>query len=120
VYKDPNYLNQWKLDPARQLIGSMCSGALILAALGLLQGKATTYPTSKALLEEFGIEVVEADLVTNGNVGTAAGCLAALDLVSWMLKEWIGDEVSNYVVNSVLPVTKGLVCNYGVAVPTVL
>ncbi len=32
--KDENYLKRLKLNSSEQLIGSMCSGALIVAALG--------------------------------------------------------------------------------------
>lgn len=118
LYKDQQYLSQLQLDPSRQLIGSMCSGSLILAALHLLpNGKATTYPTSRPELEAMGIEVQDADLVVDGNVATAAGCLAALDLVGWMLERHAGPELRDYVLNSVQPVTKGLVCSYGVPVP---
>jgi nicotinate-nucleotide pyrophosphorylase (carboxylating) len=41
---DRTYLGRLRLDPGRQLIGSMCSGALILEALGLLHGKRATSP----------------------------------------------------------------------------
>jgi transcriptional regulator GlxA family with amidase domain len=61
----------------------MCSGALIIAALGHLTGlSATTYPTAFEALKNYGVDVLEdKHLVTHGNVGTAAGCLAAVDLV---------------------------------------
>jgi transcriptional regulator GlxA family with amidase domain len=53
---DPAFLSEFHLDPERQLIGSMCSGALLLAALGLLDGKsATTYPTARDLLASTGV-----------------------------------------------------------------
>ena len=51
---DENWLAKFDLNAEKQLVGSICSGALILAKLGLLQNKlATTYPTSKTLLESF-------------------------------------------------------------------
>jgi len=75
--RDENWLKRFNLNPEKQFIGSICSGSLILAALGLLKGKtATTYPTSKIALEGFGVEVVEKPIVVNGNVATAGGCLA--------------------------------------------
>lgn len=46
VIKDKFYLEQFKLDPEKQIMCSMCSGALLIAALGHLKGlSATTYPT---------------------------------------------------------------------------
>ncbi len=73
--------------PGRQMIGSMCSGALELAALGLLDGaEAMTYPTATTELEAFGVTVVEEPFVANGNGATAAGCLAAQHLVGWVVE----------------------------------
>lgn len=120
LYKDEAYLSQFKLDASRQIIGSMCSGSLLLAALGLIIGKATTYPTSAELLRSLGVEVVEEDMVVNGNIATAAGCLAAVQLVGWMLEKWAGKEASLFVTQSVLPVTQGLKCSYGVAIPQIV
>jgi transcriptional regulator GlxA family with amidase domain len=107
--RDDVFLDAFNLDPERQLIGSMCSGALILAALGLLEGKrATTYPTSKRLLEEMGVTVVEAPFVCEGNVATAAGCLAAQYLVGWVIEESLGKAVSDAALKFVQPVGEGL------------
>ena len=38
IVRDPAVMSRFRLDPARQLIGSQCSGALFLQALGLLNG----------------------------------------------------------------------------------
>ena len=37
IVKDPRVMGELKLDPTRQIIGAQCSGALILAKLGLLE-----------------------------------------------------------------------------------
>jgi transcriptional regulator GlxA family with amidase domain len=110
LYRDPAFLGRFRLDPSRQLIGSMCSGALILAALGLLDGKrATTYPTSRALLAEFDdVEIVEQPFVCEGKVATAAGCLAGADLAGWIIAELAGSELRDVVLRSVQPVGRGL------------
>lgn len=108
-----DYLRRFRLDPDRQVIGSMCSGALVLAALGLLDGlTATTYPTAVEQLRGFGVEVVSQPLVTHDNIATAAGCLAAVDLVSWMIGRLLGTSIADEVVASVQPVGKGLECIY--------
>src|SRR5215510_9375645 len=58
LIKDQSYLNRFNLNPQRQIICSMCSGALLIAALGHLRGlSATTYPTVFELLESFGVDV---------------------------------------------------------------
>lgn len=87
----------------------MCSRALLLGALGLLTGKkATTYPTVVQQLEQYGVNVVEESFVNEGNVSTAAGCLAAQELVSWIIKLLIDEEMVNKVIETVQPVGKGL------------
>ena len=106
---DADFLSQFQLDPSRQLIGSMCSGSLLLAALGLLDGKsATTYPTSRELLESTGVRVVEKPFVREGNVATAAGCLAAQYLAGWVIEEKFGREKREEVLRSIQPVGEGL------------
>lgn len=106
---DPAYLSIFHLNPERQLIGSLCSGALILAALGLLSGKeATTYPLAKSLLEQYGVRVVEKPFVLEGNVATASGCLAAQYLVGWVIERLAGPAFRNAVIASCQPIGEGL------------
>jgi transcriptional regulator GlxA family with amidase domain len=91
----------------------MCSGSLILAALGLLDGiTATTYPTAIEELRSFGVEVENKHLVIHGNIATAAGCLAAIDLVGFVIEKLLGTEIKDEVIASVQPVGKGLECIY--------
>ncbi len=114
VIQDNSYLNRFNLNPDRQIICSMCSGALIIAALGHLNGlSATTYPTAFEALRSYGIEVVEnTHLVTHGNIGTAAGCLAAVDLMGWAIEKLYDEKVREDVIASVLPIGQGQVCIY--------
>ena len=114
VIKDELYLKRFKLDPNRQIICSMCSGALIIAALGHLSGlSATTYPTAFEELKKYGVDVLEdKHLVTHGNIGTAAGCLAAVDLVGWAIEKLYDKKIREDVIASVLPIGQGQVCIY--------
>jgi len=84
---DPAFMGALRLDPARQVIGAIDSGVLILAALGLLDGlSATTYPTVMPELEAMGVRTEPRALVVHGNVATGGGCLASLDLCAWMVE----------------------------------
>jgi transcriptional regulator GlxA family with amidase domain len=113
LMKDQAYLQRFSLDPEKQIIASMCSGALILAALGLLNGiSATTYPTAIDELKGFGIEVVQQPLVIHGNIATAAGCLAAIDLVGFIIGKLSDEKTRSEVLASVQPVGQGLECIY--------
>jgi len=114
LIKDNLYLERFKLNPNKQIICSMCSGALIIAALGHLNGlSATTYPSAFEDLENYGVEVLkDKHLVTHGNIGTAAGCLAAIDLIGWAIEKLYDTNVKEAVIASVLPIGQGQVCIY--------
>lgn len=114
LYTDKAYLGLFKLDPSRQVICSMCSGALMIAALGHLDGlTATAYPSVFAELRAMGITVIDDHhLVVHGNIATAAGCLAAVDLMGWAIEKLYDSKMKQDVIASVLPVGQGQVCLY--------
>ncbi len=114
LYKNKEYLERFHLDPEKQIICSMCSGALLLAGLGLLRNKtATTYPSVMKELREMEVIVVEDQhLVTHGNIATAAGCLAAVDLMGWAIEKLFDTNTKQEVIDSVLPAGQGLTCIY--------
>ena len=59
---------------------SVCTGALLLGAAGLLQGvRATTHWASFHLLPYFGAVPVDARVVVDGKMVSAAGVTAGLD-----------------------------------------
>ena len=111
---DKEWLARFNLNPEKQIICSMCSGALLIAALGHLKGiSAVTYPSVFETLKGLGVEVIEDHhLVTHGNIGTAAGCLAAVDLIGWAITKLYDDKMKEDVIASVLPVGQGQVCLY--------
>jgi transcriptional regulator GlxA family with amidase domain len=114
VIKDSSYLERFNLDPEKQIICSMCSGALIIAALGHLKGlSATTYPTVFEILRSYGVDVLEdKHLVIHGNIATAAGCLAAVDLIGWAIEKLYNEKIREDIIASVLPIGQGQVCLY--------
>ncbi len=92
---DPAFLAALRLDPKRQIIGAIDSGALVLAALGLLDGlSATTYPTVMPELEAMGVRTEDRPLVIHGNIATGGGCLASIDLCTWMVGRLLTTEAA--------------------------
>ncbi len=60
VVADEALMAQLRLDPARQLLAAQCSGTLLLARLGLLDGVAAcTDLTSKPWVQEAGVQVLD-------------------------------------------------------------
>ena len=105
VTADPALLSQLKLDPKRQLIGAQCSGALLLAKLGLLTDiPACTDVLTKPWVVESGIEVIDRPFFAAGNVATAGGCLASQYLAAWILARSLGVDAARDVLSYVAPV----------------
>ena len=77
---------------------SVCTGAELLAAAGLLEGlSATTYWNRRDRLASLGAVPVEERWVRNGKVVTAAGVSAGIDmaiqLVAWQLGDQMGQAL---------------------------
>ena len=78
---------------------SVCTGSFILQAAGLLKGKrATTHWASLERLRELPeVRVTEKRFVRDGNVWTAAGVSAGIDLALALIAEEAGEEVAGQV-----------------------
>lgn len=104
LLKDDDLAARFALDPERQLIGAMCSGSLLLGHLGLLRGqRATTYYTRREQLAQYGAEFVDEAFVQSGNLATAAGCLAGIDMSRWLIEQLAGYERAERVLRAVRP-----------------
>ncbi len=74
---------------------SVCTGALVLGAAGILDGKrATTHWAFLDQLSEFGAEPVAERVVEDGKVITAAGVSAGIDMALTLAARIAGDEVA--------------------------
>ncbi|MGH3861784.1 DJ-1/PfpI family protein [Actinokineospora sp.] len=91
-------LRQWLVDTHRtaRWTTSVCSGALILGAAGLLEGlDATTHWLVQDALPHFGARSCPAERVVHqGRIVTAAGVSAGIDLALWLAGEIHGQEVA--------------------------
>ncbi|HAF40233.1 MAG TPA: AraC family transcriptional regulator [Sphingobium sp.] len=105
VADDAALMARIRLDPARQIIGAQCSGALLLAKLGLLDAvPVCTDLTSKPWVEETGARVIDAPFHAAGNVATAGGCMAAHYLAAWAIARGAGEAAARDVIDYVAPV----------------
>lgn len=67
--------------PTAEIVASVCTGALLLGAAGLLEGRrATTHWTAAGLLERQGARYVRERWVEDGKILTAAGVSAGIDM----------------------------------------
>ncbi|MGW3248080.1 AraC family transcriptional regulator [Streptomyces sp. NPDC001070] len=105
VVADDRLLSMLPLDPSRQLIGSQCSGALVLAHLGLLGDMpACTDMKTRPFVEACDVTVLDAPFHAEGNIATAGGCLASQYLAAWVIGRTLGEDAVRDVIGYVAPV----------------
>lgn len=101
-------LLDWLRQTARRArrYGSVCSGAFLLAAAGLLDGKRVTthWAVAEALAERYPDVEVEADAIhiRDGKLRTAAGVTAGLDLALALVEEDLGRELATRVASQLV------------------
>jgi transcriptional regulator GlxA family with amidase domain len=96
---DPELL-AWLRDtaPAARRVASVCTGAFVLAAAGLLDGRRVTthWRYAATLARQYPTTEVEPDriFVRNGNVWTSAGITAGIDLALALIAEDLGEALA--------------------------
>ncbi|WP_431271353.1 DJ-1/PfpI family protein [Dankookia sp. P2] len=77
--------------PGAQWVTSVCTGALVLGAAGLLRGRrATTHWASHDFLAPLGAVPVQARVVRDGNLVTGGGVTAGIDFALTIVAEIAG------------------------------
>ena len=77
---------------------SVCTGGMILAAAGVLDGRpTTTHHGAIDDLRETAANVVDARVIDDSDVLTAGGVTAGLDLALWLVEREFGDDVAEMV-----------------------
>jgi len=105
VVADAALMAAMPIDSARQLVGAQCSGALILAKLGLLRNiPACTDLITKPWVRDAGVEVLDQPFFASGNIATAGGCLASQYLAGWIIARLAGVEAAERALHYVAPV----------------
>jgi transcriptional regulator GlxA family with amidase domain len=88
-------LVEWirEVHPHTQWTTSVCTGALLLGAAGLLQGvPATTHWYSHAELADYGAIPTDARVVEHGKIITAAGVSAGIDMSLVLAERIMGTD----------------------------
>ena len=90
-----------KVAPGTQRFGSVCTGAFVLAAAGLLDGKrvATHWASCDRLAAGFPALTVDADslYVVDGKVWTSAGVTTGIDMALALVEADLGAAVANLI-----------------------
>ena len=77
------------------LVASVCTGAMLLAAAGLVEGRhAITHHGAIADLEAAGAHVVRARVVDDGDIVTAGGVTSGLDLALHLAERLFGSDAA--------------------------
>jgi putative intracellular protease/amidase len=94
---DPAILRELRrLDQTTQITATVCTGSLLLAAAGLLQGRrATTHWAYFEQLAAWGAEPTRERIVRDGKYATAAGVSAGIDLGLTLALELAGTEIAS-------------------------
>jgi transcriptional regulator GlxA family with amidase domain len=84
-----------------EVAGSICTGALILASVGLLEGRqATTHWVYYKILEQFGAKYVRKRWVEDGKFISSAGVSAGIDMALHLAARLTDEETARQVQRS--------------------
>ncbi|MGV0645295.1 DJ-1/PfpI family protein [Mycolicibacterium sp. XJ879] len=87
-----------ELAPSVRWVASVCTGALLLGAAGLLHGRnATTNHAALEELSQYGATIRQHRVVDDGSVVTAGGVTSGVDLALWLLERERGAEIAGAV-----------------------
>jgi transcriptional regulator GlxA family with amidase domain len=76
-----------------EVVASVSTGAFLLAAAGLLEGRrATTHPSYGGLLEKLGVDYVHGDWIEDGRFLTAAGASGGIDMALYLVARLKGER----------------------------
>lgn len=86
------------LDDPTVLVTTVCGGSLVLAMAGLLEGRhAVTHHLGIPVLGATGAHPIQARVVDDGDLITAAGVTSGLDLGLYLLERQLGPRIARAV-----------------------
>lgn len=93
----PNVYTEWlaEIDRCTTWTTSVCTGSLLLAAAGLLNGvDATTHWAARDVLAHLGANPVAERVVERGKIVTAAGVSSGIDMALILASRILGDDAA--------------------------
>ena len=84
------------------IVGSVCTGAMLLAATGLTAGRRmTTHHLAIDDLRASGAEIVEGRFVDDGDIVSAGGVTSGIDLALHLAERFAGSEIAERVAREI-------------------
>lgn len=91
-----------ELSTSARWVASVCTGALLLGAAGILRGRnATTNPAALEELSRYGALVKKHRVVDDGTVVTAGAVTAGMDVALWLVERELGSETAGAVARAI-------------------
>lgn len=77
------------------VLASVCTGAMLIAATGLLKGRAAiTHHGAVEDLRAAGADIVQARVVDDGEILSAGGVTSGLDLALWLVERFASPSIA--------------------------
>jgi transcriptional regulator GlxA family with amidase domain len=77
------------------ILAAVCTGAMLVACSGLMAGRpAVTFAAAMDDLSQFGAQVINARVVDDGDIISAAGVTSGIDLGLWLIERFAGAEIA--------------------------
>jgi transcriptional regulator GlxA family with amidase domain len=87
-----------RIDITTKWTVSVCSGSLLLAQAGLLDGKnCTTHWRRKEQLRSFNVTVKDERYIQDGKIITSAGVSAGIDMALYLVSKIAGDQTAKMI-----------------------
>jgi transcriptional regulator GlxA family with amidase domain len=84
-----------KVDSTTKWTVSVCTGSLLLAQSGLLDGKnCTTYWRRKEQLRSYNVTVKDERYIQDGKIITSAGVSAGIDMALYLVSKIAGNQIA--------------------------
>lgn len=84
-----------RIHAAGTMLATVCTGAMLAAAAGLMRGRhATTHRSALPELREAGAELIAARVVDDGDIISTGGVTSGLDLALWLVERYYDSRIA--------------------------